>query len=150
MAHLILTLNCWEQTTRFYRKLLTFLGMTAVSDTENGIGNYDTQPFLYFVGGRTAIGFHRADPEFVETRFNQQRVGLHHFCLRARSTADIDRVQQFFDEHLVQLGGTLIRRAGGNKWAPGYYSLLFEDPDGIRGEINYVPGIGLLAMERPE
>jgi hypothetical protein len=28
--------------------------------------------------------------------------------------------------------------------APGYYSVLFEDPDGTRLEINYVPGKGLL------
>ena len=27
---------------------------------------------------------------------------------------------------------------------PGYYSLLFEDPSGIRLEINHVPGKGLL------
>ena len=30
-------------------------------------------------------------------------------------------------------------------WAPGYYSVLFEDPDGIRLEVNFVPGAGLLA-----
>jgi hypothetical protein len=29
-------------------------------------------------------------------------------------------------------------------WAPGYYYVLFEDPDGIRLEVNYVPGVGLL------
>jgi hypothetical protein len=30
-------------------------------------------------------------------------------------------------------------------WAPGYYSLLFEDPDGIRLELTHVPGKGLRA-----
>jgi len=30
-------------------------------------------------------------------------------------------------------------------WAPGYYYVLFEDPDGIRVEINHVPGAGVLA-----
>ena len=28
---------------------------------------------------------------------------------------------------------------------PGYYYVLFEDPDGIRLEVNFVPGVGLLA-----
>ena len=37
-----------------------------------------------------------------------------------------------------------IRRRTG-AWAPGYYSVLFEDPDGIRLEVNHVPGKGLLA-----
>ena len=27
-------------------------------------------------------------------------------------------------------------------WAPGYYSVLFEDPDGIRVEVNHIPGKG--------
>ena len=34
-------------------------------------------------------------------------------------------------------------------FAPGYYSVLFEDPDGIRLEINHVPGKGLLADQPP-
>jgi hypothetical protein len=29
-------------------------------------------------------------------------------------------------------------------WAPGYYSVLFKDPDGIRLEANFVPGAGVL------
>ncbi len=27
-------------------------------------------------------------------------------------------------------------------FAPGYYSILFEDPDGVRVEVNHVPGKG--------
>ena len=30
-------------------------------------------------------------------------------------------------------------------WAPGYYYVLFEDPDGIRLEVNHVPGQAVLA-----
>jgi hypothetical protein len=30
----------------------------------------------------------------------------------------------------------------GDQFAPGYYSVLFEDPDGIRIEINHIPGKG--------
>ena len=30
----------------------------------------------------------------------------------------------------------------GSHFAPGYYSVLFEDPDGIRIEVNHVPGKG--------
>ena len=35
----------------------------------------------------------------------------------------------------------------GSRFAPGYYSILFEDPDGIRIEINHVPGKGHLGDE---
>jgi len=34
-------------------------------------------------------------------------------------------------------------------FAPGYYYFVFEDPDGIRLEINYVPGKGLLTGDTP-
>jgi hypothetical protein len=30
-------------------------------------------------------------------------------------------------------------------WASGYHDVLFEDPDGIRLEVNFMPGAGLLA-----
>ena len=38
----------------------------------------------------------------------------------------------------------MIRPPRDDDWAPGYYSVLFEDPDGIRIEANFVPGKGHL------
>ena len=35
-------------------------------------------------------------------------------------------------------------KCAGVTLAPGYYSVLFEDPDGIRLEVCFVPGAGLL------
>ena len=32
-------------------------------------------------------------------------------------------------------------------WAPSYYSVLFENPNGIRLEVNFVPGADLFAEE---
>ena len=45
----------------------------------------------------------------------------------------------------VRSAGSVARAPREDNWAPGYYSLLFEDPDGIRLEFNHVPGKGLLA-----
>jgi catechol 2,3-dioxygenase-like lactoylglutathione lyase family enzyme len=59
-------------------------------------------------------------------------------CFRARERAD--ELHGF----LRTLGATIIRAPREDQWAPGYYSLLFEDPDGIRLELNHVPGKGLL------
>ena len=71
----------------------------------------------------------------------QQRVGLHHLCLRARSREDVDRCADL----LKEMEATIIRGPIEGPWAPGYYYVLFEDPDGIRLEVNFVPGAGLLA-----
>ncbi|MET0705274.1 MAG: VOC family protein [Tardiphaga sp.] len=54
--------------------------------------------------------------------------------------ADVDELHGF----LTTLGAKIIRAPHEDQWAPGYYSILFEDPDGIRLELNHVPGKGLL------
>ena len=131
MAHVILTVSQFERSRAFYSELLPFLGMTLV---------FDGADFCYHVGGRTAIGIQRCDEQYAGERFMQLRVGLHHLCLRARSREDVDLAGAKADE----LGATIVRGPEDGVWAPGYYYVLFEDPDGIRFEVNFVPGKGLL------
>ena len=83
----------------------------------------------------------RQEDRHREARFAQLRVGLHHVCFRARERADVDAVHAL----LVDLGAKIVHPPEVGMWAPGYYSVLFEDPDGIRLEVNHVPGKGLLA-----
>ena len=97
---------------------------------------------IFCVGGRTAIGISAPDPAHEGERFVQCRVGLHHVCLRARERVDVEEAYEF----LKTLGTTIVHPPQDDMWAPGYYSVLFEDPDGIRLEINHVPGKGLLGM----
>ncbi len=132
MAHVILTVSRFEAARRFYGRLCTAMGMKPV---------FDGEKFCYWVGGRTAIGIEPCDPAYAGERFAQQRIGLHHLCLRARSRADVDECAAV----LQAMNATIVRGPGENHWAPGYYSVLFEDPDGIRLEVNHVPGSGLLA-----
>lgn len=150
MAHVIITVNNWQRSAEWYRQLLGHLGLSCVADTDRGHGDYDTKPFLYYVGGKTAIGLHESLPEFRDERFHQRRVGLHHICLRARSAEVIHELEVFFHRVLQPIGGVLVRPAAENHWAPGYFSLLLEDPEGMRVEVNHVPGKGLLAMDAPE
>ena len=58
----------------------------------------------------------------------------------ARSREGVDEAHEF----VKKLGAKIIHGPEEAVWAPGYYSVLFEDPDGIRLEINFVPGKGLL------
>ena len=136
MAHVILTVNSWDKARAFYGELLPFLGLTKV---------YDGNNFLYHVGGRTAVGIQRCAPEHEGQRFDQNRVGLHHFCLRARTREDVDRAA----EKVRSIGGRIDRGPLEGDWAPGYYFFVFEDPDGIRLEVNFIPGKGLLASDPP-
>ena len=47
------------------------------------------------------------------------------------------------------MGAIIVHGPQEGVWAPGYYSVLFEDPDGIRLEVNFVPGKGLLVGDKP-
>ncbi len=132
IAHTMLTVSDFDAAKTFYGKLLPFLGLRPVMDAEG---------FFYCVGGRTAVGIQRGDDAYRNERFAQRRVGLHHVCFRARERADVDALHRF----LVELGATIVHPPEEAAWAPGYYSVLFEDPDGIRLEMNHVPGKGLLA-----
>jgi catechol 2,3-dioxygenase-like lactoylglutathione lyase family enzyme len=116
----------------FYRKLLPEFGMKPV---------FDGDKLFYCVGARTAIGIETCDPALAGERFVQQRVGLHHLCLRARSREDVDRCAVL----LKEMDATIVRGPQEGTWAPGCCCVLFEDPDGIRLELNFVPGAGLLA-----
>jgi catechol 2,3-dioxygenase-like lactoylglutathione lyase family enzyme len=131
IAHLFLTVSRFEQARHFYRELLTFMGMVPVIDADQ---------MLYCVGGRTAVGIEPVGEAYTNDRFVQQRVGLHHLCFRARNREDVDK----FYEKAVSLGAKIVHAPEDGPWAPGYYSVLFEDPDGIRLEMNFVPGKGLL------
>jgi catechol 2,3-dioxygenase-like lactoylglutathione lyase family enzyme len=136
MAHVILTVGQWDKAHAFYSELLPFLGLKKV---------YDGNNFLYHVGGRTAVGIQRAAAEHEGERFVQNRVGLHHLCLRARTREDVDKAAA----KVREIGGLIDRGPLEGSWAPGYYYFVFEDPDGIRLEINHVPGRGLLATDPP-
>jgi len=130
IAHIQITAGRYDVAREFYGKLLPFLGLKQVLDNDYG---------FYCVGGRTGVLISKPAPEHEGERFVQQRVGLHHVCFRARSKEDVDEAYAF----VQTLGVPIIHGPQKDGWAPGYYSILFEDPDGVRLELNYVPGKGV-------
>lgn len=131
VAHIFLTVADFDRARAFYGQLLPFLGMKPVMDIA---GTY------YCVGGRTAVGIREAPEDKRGEGFDQWRSGLHHLCFRARTREGVDEAFEF----LKKIGAEIVHDPEEAMWAPGYYSVLFEDPDGIRLEVNFVPGKGLL------
>lgn len=134
IAHIQITAGRYDVAREFYGKLLPFLGLKQVLDNDYG---------YYCVGGRTGVLISKPAPEHEGERFVQQRVGLHHVCFRARSREDVDEAYAF----IQTLNVPIIHGPQKDGWAPGYYSILFEDPDGVRLELNYVPGKGVFATD---
>ena len=130
IAHIQITANRPE-SLMFWERFCNFLEMKTLIRADDA---------RYCVGSRTGILVRLAPPDKRDRVFDQERCGLHHFCFRARSREDVDAIFAFvegeLDAHVVH------PPEEGERFAPGYYSILFEDPDGIRVEVNYVPGKG--------
>lgn len=131
IAHIQLTVTNMERSVPFYRTLLHSLEMVTLRDTPD---------YFYCIGGRTGIAISPAAPELRGRTFDQRAPGLHHLCFRARSREDVDAIHRT----ALELQAKIVRAPVEGDWAPGYYSVLFEDPDGLRIEANFVPGKGHL------
>lgn len=136
IAHIQLTVLDMARSVPFYEKLLHSLEMVTLVNSPQ---------YFYCIGGRTGVAIAPVAPEFREQTYHQLRAGLHHFCFRARSREDVDAIYQT----ALALSAKIIRAPQDGSWAPGYYSVLFEDPDGIRIEANFVPGKGHLEARQP-
>ena len=131
IAHIQLTVNDPDRCLPFWERLCHFLGMETLIKGED---------VIYCIGSRTGILVRGAPADKRDRPFDQDRSGLHHFCFRARSREDVDAIHRFLVD---ELDATIVHPPEeGEIFAPGYYSVLFEDPDGIRGEVNFVPGKG--------
>ena len=132
IAHFQLAVTDMDRSRTFYRRLLV-----------EGFGmrvQYDAPDVFYCIGARTGLVIRPVDPSLGAQSFVQGSLGLHHLCFRARSAEAIDELHVL----LVDMKAMIVHGPEDGPWAPGYYSILFEDPDGIRLEANYVPGRGNL------
>lgn len=130
IAHIQMTVNSAGSLV-FWERLCNFLEMKTLIRGED---------VRYCVGSRTGILVRLAPADKRDQAFDQDRCGLHHFCFRARSREDVDTIFAFVEKDLA--ARIVHGPEAGDRFAPGYYSILFEDPDGIRVEVNFVPGKG--------
>ncbi len=131
IAHIQLTVANAADCLPFWEQLCNFLEMKTLVRNDTTV---------YCIGSRTGILVKQVPNGGDTSAFNQYRPGLHHLCFRARSKEDIDGIYEFVRDQLNPL--FIHGPEDGSHFAPGYYSILFEDPDGIRVEFNYVPGQG--------
>jgi catechol 2,3-dioxygenase-like lactoylglutathione lyase family enzyme len=133
VAHVILRVNRIAECIAFYDRLMPLLGLQPVPPRSD--------EFVYYVGGRTALGIRPPEPEHRDAVHIETASGIDHLCFRARGREDVDAVHALVEE----IGAEIVRAPEEGPWAPGYYSCSFLDPEGIRLEVNHVPGKGLLA-----
>lgn len=137
IAHVQLSATNFATSREFYRALLGYFEMTVLYNQDDAV--------FYAIGGKTGLLITPCTEEFANEKHHQRKPGLHHLCFRATSREDIDALHVFLQER----GVTIVHPPEDAPWAKGYYSVLFEDPDGIRLEVNYVPGKGKLEPGTP-
>jgi catechol 2,3-dioxygenase-like lactoylglutathione lyase family enzyme len=130
IAHIQLTVNDAPSCVPFWEELCHFFGMQTLLKGDDSV---------YCIGGRTGVLVRGTALQDRSRRFDQECPGLHHVCFRARQREDVDAVYAW----TLERGARIVHPPeDGSRFAPGYYSVLFEDPDGIRIEVNHVPGSG--------
>ena len=120
--HIYIAVSDFGRAERFYDQLFEILGFRKNSSTIAGDPHhhYYCRHFGYSI--RPAREGLEHDP---------YSPGLHHFCFRVDSTADVDRAAH----ELAQSGIEVSTPRLYPEYAPDYYAVFLADPDGIRLEI---------------
>ena len=91
----------------------------------------------FIVGGDRHIQYFHRQFGFVlrrartTTAHKPYSAGLHHFCLRVESVADVKSVaEKLFQDGIEATAAKLYP-----EYAPDYWATFFSDPDGIRLEV---------------
>jgi glyoxylase I family protein len=110
--HTIITVNNYEQASRFYGWLMPKIGYTS--------GEQEYGTMKGWLGKRMSFWIKKADARFATDTFNKDRIGLCEIAFKGESRADIDPPKEY-------------------DYAPGYYAVFFADPDGIKLEVVHIP-----------
>ena len=96
IAHIQLTANDAARSLPFWERLCHFFEMKTLIKNET---------MVYCIGSRTGVLVREAPPEKRGARFDQNQVGLHHLCFRARAREHVDEVHRFV---AGQLGAKIV------------------------------------------
>ena len=123
--HIYVTVSDMERSERFYDVVMGVLGFRKnrfLLEGEQHIQYYNRH-FGYVLR-----------PARVSGRHDPYVPGLHHFCFRVESEADVAVAAQKFQEANISVTGPKLYP----EYAPDYFAVFFEDPDGMQLEItNY-------------
>jgi glyoxylase I family protein len=134
--HLMINCNDYDAAIRFYSWLMPLIGYpqtvsfeqpAPASGTINGAING-----WFGAGGSLWVS---ASEKAGRQAFSKERIGLREIAFRAESRAQIDELANQIAAH----GGKILDAPREYDYVPGYYSVFFTDPDGIKLELVHVP-----------
>ena len=129
--HVDLVVSSIGRSLPFYSELLGPLGFHRVSEVEGERG----ETIWYLSGPGSSVGLREARSEPIA--HDRYRVGLHHLAFEAQSRAGVDERAGWLRAQGVELESEPQEYT----YSPGYYTVFFYDPDGLKLEIVHVPGL---------
>jgi catechol 2,3-dioxygenase-like lactoylglutathione lyase family enzyme len=122
LDHLYLTVSDFAASERFYDLVLKPLGFKKRRAPIGG------DPHAHYYNRVMQLSIR---PARTQVAHDSYAPGLHHVCLRLGNRADIDAAAAT----LGALGVRVTEPRLHPEYAPDYYAVFFEDPDGLRFEL---------------
>jgi glyoxylase I family protein len=124
--HLMINANRYEESVEFYSWLMPKIGYPE----KNTYAGED--PVTGFSGPGGSLWLSNSATNLRTDNFHKRRVGLREIAFRADSRAQVDAIAK----EIVAHGGHILDEPHEYpQYAPGYYSVFFTDPDGLKLEV---------------
>ena len=129
--HIIVNVNDYAAAKKFYGWLMAQIGYPKVMSYDQPQTDVTTGYF----GDQGSFWLRPSDPEFRGDKFHRHRVGLCEIAFAADSRSQIDDLAK----QIPANGGKVTDPPKEYDYLPGYYSVFFTDPDGLKLELLHVP-----------
>lgn len=131
--HLDLVVDDLERGLEFYGDVLGPLGFDSRSEIVGEMG--ERVVYISRTGARGALSLRESHDGREQRPFDRYDLGVHHICFAAPSRALVDEV---FGA-AIAAGAEIEDEPRESDYTPGYYSVFFRDPDGIKLEVLHRP-----------
>jgi len=133
LNHLALTVtDLAASEAAFYAPVLGFLGYDKVEDIPGQMTLWFNAPAQF------AINLWQADASQPQQPHSRKSPGYHHGAFSADARAEVDELHSLL---LARNIPVLDAPAEYPQYAPGYYAVYFQDPDGMKFEVVHMPEI---------
>lgn len=121
--HVYVAVRDLRAAERFYDAFMGVLGFRKLVEPLEG------EPHVHYYGRQ--LGFTLRPARAATPPHDPYAPGLHHLCFRVHDEAAVDRAASELRASGIEVRGPRHHP----EYAPDYYALFFEDPDGVRLEI---------------
>lgn len=128
--HIGLNVKDYEKSVNFYKDLFEYLGLEHLlaGKKNNGFGTKDHS---------FSIWIKPLSKKSQSKTYDNEAPGLQHLAFRATSKAEVDNLyKEYLKPNKIKV---LYGGPSEMPYAKGYYAVYFEDPDGIKLELVWIP-----------